>query len=147
MTVSLQYCTFHVGDLLLGIEVAQIQEVLRNTSVTPVPKTPPAISGLINLRGQIVTAIDLRTLFRIDVDAATDSSTTLILDSGATLSSLVVDAVGEVVTVDEVDFEEPPDTLKGESRKLIRGAFKLRERLLLILDVAHAMKAATAGLP
>ena len=143
--MSLQFCTFHVGDLMLGIEVAQIQEVLRNTSVTPVPKTPPAISGLVNLRGQIVTAIDLRTLFRIEVDAANDSPTMLILDSGAQLSSLVVDAVGEVVAVEEADFEEPPDTLRGESRKLIRGAFKLRDRLLLILDVAHATKAAAAG--
>ncbi len=144
--MSRQFCTFHVGDLMLGIEVAQIQEVLRNTSVTPVPMTPPAISGLVNLRGQIVTAIDLRTLFGVAVDAATDSPTMLILDSGDQLSSLVVDAVGEVVTVDGVDFEEPPDTLRGESRRLIRGAYKLRERLLLILDVAHATKAATASL-
>ncbi len=129
---------------MLGIEVSQIQEVLRNTPVTPVPKTPPAISGLVNLRGQIVTAIDLRTLFGIDVDVVADSPTMLILDSGAQLSSLVVDAVGEVVAVEAADFEEPPDTLRGESRKLIRGAYKLKDRLLLILNVAHATKAAAA---
>jgi len=145
--VSLQFCTFYVGDLLLGIEVAQIQEVLRKTPVTPVPKTPPAIGGLINLRGQIVTAIDLRTLFGTDVDAATDSPTMLILDSGAELTSLLVDTVGEVVAVEQADYEEPPDTLRGESRRMIRGAYKLRDRLLLLLDVAHATKAATEGLP
>ncbi len=143
--MSFQLCTFHVGDLLLGIEVTQIQEVLRKTPVTPVPKTPPAISGLINLRGQIVTAVDLRRLFRIEVDSATDAPTMLILDSGSELRSLVVDTVGEVVTVAEGDFEEPPDTLRGESRKLIRGAYKLKDRLLLVLDVEHTMKAATEG--
>ncbi|MCJ7754881.1 MAG: chemotaxis protein CheW [Thermoanaerobaculales bacterium] len=143
--MSLQLCTFHVGDLLLGIEVVQIQEVLRKTPVTPVPKTPPAISGLINLRGQIVTAVDLRRMFRVKVDSATDAPTMLILDSGSELRSLVVDTVGEVVTVTEGDFEEPPDTLRGESRKLIRGAYKLKDRLLLVLDVKHTMKAATEG--
>jgi purine-binding chemotaxis protein CheW len=141
--VALQFCTFHVGNHLLGIEVAQIQEVLRRTPVTPVPKTPPAISGLINLRGQIVTAVDLRRLFRIDVNGATDAPNMLILDQGSELRSLVVDAVGEVVSVEAGDFEEPPDTLRGESRNLIRGAYKLKDRLLLVLDVAHTMQAAT----
>jgi purine-binding chemotaxis protein CheW len=143
--VALQFCTFHVGDHLLGIEVAQIQEVLRKTPVTPVPKTPPAISGLINLRGQIVTAVDLRRLFRIEVDSATDAPTMLILDSGSELRSLVVDSVGEVVAVEAGDFEEPPDTLRGESRELIRGAYKLKDRLLLVLDVEQTMKAAARG--
>lgn len=143
--MSLQFCTFHVGDLLLGIEVAQIQEVLRKTPVTPVPKTPPAISGLINLRGQIVTAVDLRKMFKSAVDSETDAPTMLILDSGAELRSLVVDAVGDVVTVDEGEYEEPPDTLRGESRRLIRGAYKLRDRLLLLLDIEHTMKSATVG--
>ena len=141
--MALQFCTFHVGNHLLGIEVAQIQEVLRRTPVTPVPKTPPAISGLINLRGQIVTAVDLRRLFRIDVNGATDAPNMLILDQGSELRSLVVDADGEVVSVEAGDFEEPPDTLRGESRNLIRGAYKLKDRLLLVLDVAHTMQAAT----
>lgn len=143
--MALQFCTFHIGDLLLGIEVEHIQEVLRNTAVTPVPMTPPAISGLINLRGQIVTAVDLRRIFEIEVDAGTDSPTMLILDSGAELRSLAVDRVGDVVEVEERDFEDPPDTLRGEARKLIRGAYKLRDRLLHVLDIEHVMKAATGG--
>lgn len=145
MTVALQFCTFFVGDLLLGIEVEQIQEVLRNTSVTPVPKTPPAICGLINLRGQIVTAVDLRRVFRASEDGDSDSPTMLILDSGEELRSLVVDDVGDVVTVSEHDYEDSPDTLQGEARKLIQGAYKLKERLLLVLEVEHAMKAAVNG--
>lgn len=142
----MQFCTFHVGELLLGIEVAQIQEVLRDTKVTPVPKTPAAVSGLINLRGQIVTAVDLRTLFGFGVDQNTDDgSVMLIVDSDTELHSLVVDSVGDVVEVGEEDYENPPDTLKGEARKLIRGAYKLKSGLLLLLDGGYAMKAATAG--
>ena len=144
--MALQFCTFHVGDLLLGIEVEQIQEVLRNTAVTPVPKTPPAISGLINLRGQIVTAVDLRRVFRVEVNSESDSPTMIILDSGTELRSLAVDRVGDVVEVEDRDYEEPPDTLQGEARSLIGGAYKLRDRLLLVLDVEHAMKAAAGGL-
>lgn len=146
--MALQFCTFRVGELLLGIEVAQIQEVLRDTKVTPVPKTPAAVSGLINLRGQIVTAVDLRTLFGFAVEEnGEDGSVMLIVDSNAELHSLVVDAVGDVVEVGEDDYEEPPDTLKGEARKLIRGAYKLKSGLLLLLDGDYAMKAATAGPP
>jgi len=142
----MQFCTFHVGELLLGIEVAQIQEVLRDTKVTPVPKTPAAVSGLINLRGQIVTAVDLRTLFGLDGEQNTDGgSVMLIVDSDAELHSLAVDSVGDVVEVEENDYEDPPDTLKGESRKLIRGAYKLKNGLLLLLDGEYAMQAATAG--
>ena len=143
--MALQFCTFHVGDHFLGIEVEEIQEVLRNTSVTPVPKTPPAICGLINLRGQIVTAVDLRRVFRTSEDGDSDSPTMLILDSGEELRSLVVDDVGDVLTVSERDYEDPPDTLQGEARNLIRGAYKLQGRLLLVLEVEHAMRAAVNG--
>jgi purine-binding chemotaxis protein CheW len=144
--VALQFCTFHVGELLLGIEVARIQEVLRGTKVTPVPKTPPAVSGLINLRGQIVTAVDLRTLFGFDEEHGTDhGAVMLIVDSDAELRSLVADSVGDVVEVEEDDYEEPPDTLKGEARNLIRGAYKLKDGLLLLLDGDYAMKAAAVG--
>lgn len=141
--MALQFCTFHVGELLLGLEVEQIQEVLRNTKVTPVPKTPLAVSGLINLRGQIVTAVDLRTLFGYEKEEDNgDGSVMLIVESDAELHSLVVDAVGDVVEVEETAFEDPPDTLKGESRKLIRGAYKLKDGLLLSLDESYAMTAA-----
>lgn len=142
--MALQFCTFRVGELLLGIEVARIQEVLRNTPVTPVPKTPAPICGLINLRGQIVTAVDLRTLFGTD-PGETQSPIMLIVDSETELHSLVVDSVGDVVEVEENDYEEPPDTLRGRARKLIRGAYKLKDGLLLQLDGEHAIETATSG--
>jgi purine-binding chemotaxis protein CheW len=134
--VKRQYCTFYVGDLFLGIEVERIQEVLQDCDITPVPKAPPEVRGLINLRGQIVTAVDLKTRFGLDPEAG-DSRTILVLDSADELRSLVADRSADVVEVQENDFEQPPETLKGEARKLIRGAFKLQKSLLLILDADH----------
>jgi purine-binding chemotaxis protein CheW len=134
-----QFCTFHVADLFLGIEAERVQEVLREISITPVPMAPASIRGLINLRGQIVTGIDLRS--RFDLPGLPDdvTVTTLVLDSSDDHLGLVVDRAGEVVEVEESAFEDPPDTLKGEARRLIRGAYKMEKRLLLVLDLDHAV--------
>ena len=134
-----QFCTFHVGDLFLGIEVERIQEVLSDVTITPVPMAPVAVRGLINLRGQIVTAIDLRQRFDLPVRHPEAASSTIVLDSSDEHLSLVVDRAGDVVEVEESAFEDPPDTLKGEARRLIRGAYKLQRRLLLVLDLEHAV--------
>jgi purine-binding chemotaxis protein CheW len=134
-----QLCTFHVGDLYLGVEVNRVQEVLRDCEITPVPTAPTAVRGLINLRGQIVTAIDLGARFGYPVTGNSNASTVLILDAGAEPLGIVVDRPGDVVEVDDASFEKPPDTLKDEPRHLIRGAHKLEGRLLLLLDVEHAL--------
>ena len=103
---------------------------------TPRSTANPAIRGLINLRGQIITAVDLRTCFQIpDRDRGDSPHTILVLDGGEELLSLVVDRSGDVLEVEDECFEEPPDTLRSESRRLIQGAFKLERSLLLVLDV------------
>jgi purine-binding chemotaxis protein CheW len=136
MSSQKQYCTLRVGKLLLGIEVGQIQEIIRDTSIMPVPLAPPTIRGLINLRGQIVTAIDLRR--RVGLDDADDGTPfmTMVLGTAEEPLALVVDAVGDVVEVHVDAFEAPPDTLKGESRRMIEGAYKLERELLLVLDLS-----------
>ena len=117
----------------------RVQEVIRDSDITPVPTAPPWVRGLINLRGQIVTAIDLGTRFG-KTDRDNESPTVLVLDVGSTLLSFVVDRAGDVVEVNDESFEPPPDTLKGEARRLIRGTYKLQKRLLLVLDVEQALE-------
>jgi len=140
-----QFCTFFVGELFLGIEVMRIQEVLRDWIITPVPMANSEIRGLINLRGQIITAVDLRTCFQIpDRDRDDPPPTILVLDGDKELLSLVVDRSGDVLEVEEECFEEPPETLKSETRRLIQGAYKLEQSLLLVLDVDHVFDLDTA---
>lgn len=131
-----QYCTLKVGDLLLGIEVGEIQEILRDTSIMPVPLSPAAIRGLINLRGQIVTAIDLRRRIGLDDAEENVEFMTMVLGTAEELLALVVDTVGDVVEVSAAAFEPPPDTLRGEARKMIEGAYKLDRELLLVLKLS-----------
>jgi purine-binding chemotaxis protein CheW len=135
MTGQKQYCTLRVADLLLGIEVGEIQEIIRDTSFTPVPMAHPAIRGLINLRGQIVTAIDLRR--RAGLASADEDSKymTMVLGTAEEPLALVVDSVGDVVEVAAEAFEPPPDTLRGEARRMIDGAYKLERELLLVLNL------------
>jgi purine-binding chemotaxis protein CheW len=134
-----QYCSLTVGDLVLGIGVGEIQEVIKGSSITPVPLAHPAIRGLINLRGQIVTAIDLRRRLGLEPMDADREATVMVLGSADEAMALVVDSVGDVVEVDSSSFETPPETLRGEARRMIEGAYKLERSLLLILDLVAVL--------
>jgi purine-binding chemotaxis protein CheW len=137
-----QFCTFFLDDLFFGVEVEKVQEVIRHQDTTRVPLAPEVIGGLINLRGQIVTAINLRR--RLELPSRPDKNAPMNVvvrtDEGAV--SLLVDEIGDVVEVNQSDFEPPPDTLQGIARELIGGAFKLKGRLLLLLDTDKALKPA-----
>ncbi|SFK43986.1 chemotaxis protein CheW [Geodermatophilus ruber] len=136
-----QLATFWLDGDLYGVEVAHVQEVLKSQGLTRVPLAPTAVAGLINLRGQVVTAIELRErLGRPPRPEGTDAVVIVVRLHGEAVS-LLVDAIADVVDVDPTDFEAPPDTLDGSARELIRGAFKLQGQLLLALDVQKAVSA------
>ncbi|MHC4875007.1 MAG: chemotaxis protein CheW [Planctomycetota bacterium] len=134
MTPSQSYCTFHLEDLYLGIEVAQVQEVIRYQNLTAVPLAPAVIRGLMNLRGQIVTALDLRKRLGITDPPEDHQPMNVVVRRKDGPVSLLVDRIGDVLDTDVEEFESPPETLQGVPRELIRGAFKLDGCLLLILD-------------
>lgn len=138
MLAENQFCTFHVDDLYLGVEVVQVQEVLRFQEMTRVPCAPAAVRGLINLRGQIVPAIDLRTCLGLSrSDNPHPMNVVIRMEEGC--CSLLVDEIGDVVEVDAASFEEPPENLATNARGLVRGVYKLEGSLLLILDVEAAL--------
>lgn len=150
MAEERQYCTFLLDGQHYGIDVREVQEVVRYQEMTRVPLAPAVVRGLINLRGQIVTAIDLRR--RLDLpDRPADRrpvNVVVATDDGAV--SLLVDEIGDVLPVPEQAFERPPETLQGTARDLIRGAYKLGDRLLLVLDTERAVTLAdgrVAGRP
>lgn len=135
MTDERRYCTFHLADLYLGIEVTSVQEVIRHQETTPVPLAPSVVGGLINLRGRIVTAIDLRERLALPSrgDGRLPMNVVVRTDDGTI--SLLVDAIGDVVEVPPETFEVVPETLGGVARELIAGTYKLPDRLLLVLDI------------
>jgi purine-binding chemotaxis protein CheW len=126
--------TFHVGADLYGIPVERVQEVIRHQEMTRVPLAPPAVSGLINLRGQILVAIDLRRRLGMEDAPRGRLPSNVVLRTEDGPVSFLVDEIGSVLEVEEEAFEPPPRTLKGPFRRLIKGAYKLKERLLLVLD-------------
>lgn len=136
-----QFTTFWLGDGLYGIEVERVREVLRQQDLTRVPLAPGTIAGLINLRGQVVTAINLRERLELGrPDGETGSMLVVVLVAGEPIA-LVVDRIGGVIDVTTDQFELPPDTLTGVVRDLVFGAYKLDGQLLLSLDVEAAVAA------
>lgn len=129
-----QLCTFTLGELFLGVPVDEVQEVIRQQPMTPVPKSAPEISGLINLRGQIVTAIDLKQRLKLGPRAADAKTMNVVIrrDDGAV--SLLVDEIGDVLDLAQSVLEPTPENIDAEAKALIRGVYKLEDRLLLVLD-------------
>ena len=135
-----QYCTFYVAGHYFGVDVLRVQEVIRYQEMTRVPLAPPVVRGLINLRGQIVTAIDLRRRLQLDDRPADELPVNVVVHAEDGAVSLLVDEIGDVLDVEEKLFEPPPDTLTGTARELIRGAHKLNDRLMLLLDIDRALE-------
>ena len=135
-----QYCTFYVAGHYFGLDVLRVQEVIRYQEMTRVPLAPPVVRGLINLRGQIVTALDLRRRLDLEDRPADQLPVNVVVQTDDGAVSLLVDEIGDVLDVEEKLFEPPPDTLTGNARELIRGAYKLNGRLMLLLDIDRALQ-------
>jgi purine-binding chemotaxis protein CheW len=108
--------------------------------MTPVPLAPRGVKGLINLRGQIVTAIDLRTRLQLGEAPQLEPHVNVIVSTDNGLSSLLVDRIGEIVEIDPQSFAERPETLQGATRELIRGAYKLENELMHVLDLERTLQ-------
>jgi len=138
MAHTSQFCTFYLDKLLFGVELKGVQEVIRSLEMTKVPLAPAVVSGLINLRGQIVTAVDLRRRLELGPPPANLSARNVVVRSEDGAVSLLVDEIGDVVEVEETSFEPPPETLRGSVRAMILGVHKLNDRLLHVLDIEKA---------
>jgi len=132
MQVVQQICTFFIGNQTFGVSVSQVQEVIRYQPITPVPLAPGVVEGMINLRGQIVIAIDLGR--RLGLSRQPSDPMNVVVRTAAGAVSLLVDKIGDVVEVDESSFEPPPPTAPPETRQVLLGVYKLEGRLLHLLD-------------
>ena len=134
-----QLSTFFVADLFFGVDVLRVQEVLRFQQMTHVPRAPEVIEGLINLRGQIVTAIDLRRRLGLPPRTGGQVPTNMVIRTDDGAVSLLVDEIGDVLDVDAATYERPPENLDPAAREIIHGVYKLKDRLLLVLDTERTV--------
>ena len=136
-----QYTTFYLDDMFFGVEVLNVQEVLRYQPMTPVPLAPPIIKGLINLRGQIVTAVDLRRRLGLKPLAAGQLPLNVVVRSDDGAFSLLVDEIGDVLEVNPDLYEPPPDNMPPQQREMVKGVYKMEDRLLLVLATERVLAA------
>jgi len=133
-----QFCTFYVDQLFFGVKVLQVQEVIRSQFMTVVPQASSMVRGLMNLRGQIVTAIDLRRRLNLpDRDNWKPMNVVIQTDEGAV--SLLVDEIGDVLEVSDDVLEPLPTTIQGKVKDVVTGVYKLEGRLLLVLDTTQVI--------
>lgn len=134
-----QFATFTLDGQLLGVPVGQVQEVIRAQPFTPVPLADTAVAGLMNLRGQVVTVIDLRR--RMGAAAGPDDAQpmTVVVRVDREVVGLLVDGIVDVLDLADADLAGPPETLRGPRRDLVRGVYALESAVLLVLDVERAV--------
>lgn len=140
-----QYCTFYLDKVVYGVAVNEVQEVIRFQEMTRVPRAHEVVSGLINLRGQIVTAIDLRARLCLAPRPADEKPMNVVVRTEDGAVSLLVDQIGDVIEVSQEQFEEPPPTLRAGQRELVQGVYKLEKSLLLVLETRKLLNLAPAG--
>lgn len=137
---SRDYLTIIIAGQMFGIPVLQIQDVLGPQKVTRIPLAPPEVAGSLNLRGRIVTAIDVRRRLGLEAaEAGKSRNMSVVVEHEGELYSLVIDRVGDVLTLYEKNFESNPPTLDPVWRSVSLGVYRLERELLVILDVARLL--------
>lgn len=139
MNDAQKLCTFTLADLVFGVEVMSVQEVLRFQPMTRVPLASSTVRGLINLRGQIVTAIDVRARLGFSTLPDAHEPMNVVLCTKDGVVSLLVDQIGDVLEVPPSAFERAPTTLPAVLRDVVRGVYKLEHGLVLLLDVERVV--------
>jgi purine-binding chemotaxis protein CheW len=129
-----QLSTFHVGKYLFGVDVALVQEIVRLQTITPVPLSGKDIAGLINLRGEVLTAIDVRARLGLPPSGGERPQVNVVVRVDDEPVSLLVDEIGGVVEVSQIPFEGTPSTVNSRVGSLLLGAYTMPEKLLLALD-------------
>jgi purine-binding chemotaxis protein CheW len=131
-----EFVTMKLGDYYFGVSVLAVQDVLRSHKIMQIPLTPPMVAGSLNLRGRIVTAIDLRKRLGMEPFADLSKAMHVVVQYRDELFSLLVDNVGDVMSLSMNQFEKTPSNLQNDWRDMAAGVFKLDGKLLIILDVA-----------
>lgn len=142
---ALEYITVHVGEQLFGIPVTVVQDVFEVTGVTPVPLALPEVHGVLNLRGRIVTAIDMRRRLGLPAGARSTTRMAVGIEENGEAFGLIVDSVGEVLSLRAQDLERSPANLDPRWQQVANGVHRLEGDLMVVLDVRRALELQSAA--
>lgn len=130
-----QVVSFRLGSEEYGVDISQVQEIIRMVEITHVPRAPHFMEGVINLRGQLIPIIDLRTRFGMKRIDATKSTRIIVTEIGTKRVGIVVDSVSEVLNIPIENVEEAPEMIAGVGTEYIQGVGKMNDRLIIMLDL------------
>lgn len=135
----LQLVTFRIGEEEFGVDILAVQEIIRLMQITPVPRAPVDIAGVINLRGKVIPVVNMRSRFSLPAQDTTPQTRIVVMEFGEKIVGFLVDAVSEVLRIPVTTVEDPPPVVAGIGSEYIRGVGKLDERLLILLDLDSLM--------
>jgi purine-binding chemotaxis protein CheW len=142
MSETIQVVSFKLGSEEYGVDIAQVQEINRMVTVTHVPRAPQFMEGVINLRGQLIPIIDLRTRFGMPRVEHTKNTRIVVTEVGMKRVGMVVDSVSEVLRLPTDQIEPAPEMISGVDTEYIRGVGKIEDRLIILLDLARIISIA-----
>ena len=132
---EVEFATFYVGDLLIGADIHQVDEMNRHVEVTPVPHAPDYVRGVINIRGEVVTVVDPRTILGVPKAEVTEHTRNVVFNSNGEQVGLLVDRIADVVRARQDEIDSTPANIGGVDGRFFKGIYKLETELLVILDV------------
>lgn len=138
-TEEIQLVTFRLGTEEYGINIMQVQEIIRLPGIVWVPKTRSFVEGVINLREQVIPVVDLAKRLGVSSEGRTDDTRVVIANIQGNLVGLVVDSVSEVIRIRKEDIEPLPEIMTASNEKCLKGIAKLNDRLIILLDLENAL--------
>ena len=136
---ELELTTFYVDELLLGVDIHQVEEINRQLNMTPAPHTPDTVRGVVNLRGEVVTVLDLRRALGLEPTIIGEDSRNVIVNSRGERVGLLVDRIADVVIAATDQIESPPANVNGIDGRFFTGVYKLESELVVILDIEQVV--------
>jgi purine-binding chemotaxis protein CheW len=147
MADTIQVASFRIGTEEYGVDISQIQEIIRMMEITKLPRTPDFVEGVINLRGQLIPIIDLRTRFGMERAEVTKNSRIIVTDVGTKRVGIIVDSASEVLTIPMELIEQAPEMIAAAGTDYIQGVGKIGDRLIILLDLTMVVSAFKAEVP
>lgn len=141
----IQLVTFSIAEEEFGVEILRVQEIIRLMPITRVPNAPPAVEGVINLRGKVIPVIDLRRRFEMDAAEADEHTRIIVMDLHDRVVGFVVDAVREVLRIEGSAIEPPPQVVSGIGSEYLKGMGRIDDRLLILLDLDRLLSDSEKG--